>query len=59
LGADDHHHRTDHAGAMTSFRAVDAFVWGGLGVLAIAAAAWLGYELRLIWQRWRDRPPTD
>ena len=41
---------------MTSFRAVDAFVWGGLGVLAIAAAAWLGYELRLIWQRWRYRP---
>ena len=56
MGADDSHHRTTHAGAMTSFRAVDAFVWGGLGVLAIAAAAWLGYELRLIWQRWRYRP---
>jgi hypothetical protein len=44
---------------MTSFRAVDAIVWSGLGVLAIAAAAWLGYELRLIWQRWRYRPAMD
>ena len=37
---DDHHHRTDHAGAMTSFRAVDVFIWGGLGVLA-SGLAWL------------------
>ena len=44
---------------MTFFSGVDAFVWGGLGVHTIAAAAWLGYELRLIWQRWRAPPPTD